>query len=83
MFKFGPTSELISDNRCQFTSKFFKDFYRILTIHNVFNTTYHPKTNAQAEIFNKKILDAIRCYINDHPRDCDLFTTALTYAYNC
>ena len=83
VFNFGPPSELISDNGRQFTSRFFMDVCRILTIHNAFTTTYHPQTNAQAERFNRTILAAIRSYTNDHPRDWDLYTPALTYAYNC
>ena len=77
VFNFGPPSELISDNGRQFSSRFFQEVCGILTIHNVFITTYHPQTNAQAERVNRTIEAAIRSYTNDHPRDWDLYTPAL------
>ena len=49
---------------------------------NLFTTTYHPQTNGQIERFNRTILAAIRHYVADHPKDWDLFTDALTFAYN-
>jgi len=82
VFTYGPPAELIADNGRQFTSRFFQDVCKILTIHNSFTTTYHPQTNGQVERFNRTILSALRTYIADHPRDWDLYSSALTYAYN-
>ena len=83
VFNFGPPTDLISDNGKQFTSKFFLDVCRILKVHNAFTTTYHPQTNGQVERFNRTIVSTLRAYIGDHPRDWDLYTPAITYAYNC
>ena len=82
VFNYGPPTDLLADNGKQFTSKFFLDVCRILNIHNSFTTTYHPQTNGQVERFNRTILAALRAYIHDHPKDWDLYTSALTYAYN-
>ena len=60
VFNFGPPTDLISDNRKQFTSKFFLDGCRILKVHNAFTTTHHPPTNGQVEIFNRTIFSALR-----------------------
>ena len=35
------------------------------------------------ERFNRTIKSAIRSYLTDHPKDWDLYTGALTFAYNC
>ena len=82
IFVYGPPVKVLSDNGKQFTAKFFMDVCRILGVKNVFTTTYHPQTNGQAERFNRTILTALRHYTAEHPKDWDLFTDALTYAYN-
>jgi len=83
VFNYGPPKELISDNGGCFTSKFFLDVCSILSIKNNFTTTYHPQANGQVERYNRTILAALRTYVADHPKDWDLYTDALTYAYNC
>ena len=35
------------------------------------------------ERYNRTLKAAIRSYLNDHPTDWDLYTSSLTYAYNC
>ena len=83
VFNFGPPIDLLADNGKCFTAKFFQDVCQILNIHNSFTTTYHPQANGQVERFNRTIKTAIRAYLADHPPDWDLYTDALTYAYNC
>ena len=82
VFSYGPSVILLSDNGPQFTAKFFQDVCRILDIKNVFTTTYHPQSNGQVERFNRTMLNALRSYVADHPKDWDLYTDAITYAYN-
>ena len=79
---YRPTLLLLADNGKQFISKLFQEICRLLGVKNLFSTTYHPHTNGQVERFNRTILAAIRPYVSDHPHDWDLFTDALTYAYN-
>ena len=83
IFHYGPPVDLIADNGKQFTAKFFQDVCRTLNVNNIFTTTYHPQTNGQVERFNRTILSALQTYIADHPNDWDLYTDAITYAYNC
>ena len=82
VFVYGPPVSVLSDNGKQFTARLFVDTCRFLGIKNVFTTTYHPQTNGQVERFNRTILSALRHYVAEHPRDWDLFSDALTYAYN-
>lgn len=82
VFVYGPPVHLLSDNGSQFTSKFFQNVCRILGVKNLFTTTYHPQCNGQVERFNRTMLAALRHYVADHPKEWDLFTDALTYAYN-
>ena len=79
---YGPPLLLLADNGMQFISKLFQEICSLLGVKDLFTTTYHPQTNGQAERFNRTILAAIRHDVSDHPHDWDLFTDALTYAYN-
>ena len=74
---------MISDNSGCFKSKFFLDVSSIPSIKNNFTTTYNPQANGQVERYNRTILAALRTNVADHRKDWDLYTDALTYAYNC
>lgn len=58
------------------------EFCRILNAKNAFTTTYNTQTNFKSERFNQTILGSLRSCIEDHPRDRDLCTPALTYDNN-
>lgn len=82
VFTYGPPVFVLSDNGKQFTARFFQNVCRILGVSNLFTTTYHPQCNGQVERFHRTIIAALRHYVSDHPKEWDLFTDALTYAYN-
>ncbi|CDF36784.1 unnamed protein product [Chondrus crispus] len=82
VFVYGPPVKLLSDNGTQFTARFFQNVCRILGICNVFTTTYHPQSNGQVERFNRTLTSALRKYVGEHPKDWDLFSDAVTFAYN-
>ena len=82
VFVYGPPVDLLSDNGKQFASRLFQEVCRILGVKNRFTSTYHPQCNGQVERFNRTLLSAIRHYVGDHPKEWDLFTDALTFAYN-
>ena len=79
---YGPPLWLLSDNGKQFTARFFQHVCRILGIENLFTTTYHPQCNGQVERFNRTILAGLRHFIGDHPKEWDMYSDSLTYAYN-
>ena len=54
----------------------------ILGIRNLYTTTFHPQTNGQVERFNRTILAALRKYVREERKTWDLFSHAVTYAYN-
>lgn len=83
VFVYGPPLKVLADNGKQVTARLFQESFQILGIRNLFTTTYHPQTNGQVERFNRTILSALRHYVAEHPKDWDLFTDALTFAYNC
>ena len=79
---YGAPLKLLSDNGKQFTARFFQRVCNLLGVKNVYTTTYHPQTNGQVERFNRTLLAGIRSYSVEHPKDWDLYTDVLTYAYN-
>lgn len=82
VYYYGPPDTLLSDNGKQFFTRFFQDICRTQGIKNLFTTTYHPQWNGQVERYNRSLLAAIRHYIEDHPKDWDLYTETIRYAYN-
>ena len=83
IFVYGIPLDVLTDNGAQFASRFFADVCRILRAKLRFTTTYHPQANGQVERFNRTIKAALRHYIGEHPKDWDLYTDVLTFAYNC
>ena len=82
MLPYGAPIWLLSDNGKKFIAKLFRETCRILGVKNLYTRTYHPQTNGQVERLNRTILASLRHYVAEHPKDWDLFSDALTYAYN-
>lgn len=80
IFNYGLPTDLIVGNGLQFTSKFFLNVFRIINGPNSFKTTNHSQKNGKLKTFNRTIITALHAYINAHPKDWDLYTSALTYA---
>lgn len=83
VYNFGTPKIVLTDNGSQFASRFFLQVCKILGIHKVFTTEYHPQTNGQAERFNRTILASLRDYVSESQKDWDEWLEPLTYAYNC
>lgn len=79
---FGIPKTVLTDNGSQFSSKLMLETYRILGAKGLFTTTYHPQTNGQCERFNSTLLSTVRKHTEDHPKDWDLYTSMMTFAYN-
>ena len=82
VFVYGPPLTLLSDNGPQFAAKLFIDICRISGAKKVFTTTYHRQCDGQVKHFNHTIINALRHYVADHPKEWDLFTGALNFANN-
>lgn len=82
VFVYGPPKTVFLDDGRQFIARFFQETCRFIGMRNVYKTTYNPKCKGQVERFNRTIITAPRHYIGNHPRQWDLLTGALNYAYN-
>ncbi|KAK3084611.1 hypothetical protein FSP39_016239 [Pinctada imbricata] len=71
--RFGYPFEIFTDQGRNFESDLFKNLCAQLQIHKARTTPYRPSGNGQVERYNRTLMDAIRCYINDRPEDWDLY----------
>lgn len=78
----GSPKWLLSGNNKQFTAQFFQPVCKVSGAENRFSTTYHPQCSGRTEQVSRAILQALGYYVASHPRDWDLYTDILTYAYN-
>ncbi len=79
-FCYGHPKTLLTDNGMQMTDKFFTHVCQILGVKNFFTTIYHPQTNGQAERFNRTILASLQPYMEDHPKEWDLYADTVAFA---
>ena len=61
----GMPQDIVSDRDAKFTSKAWKDFCEIFTIHQSMSTAYHTRTNEQSEVANKAIIPQIKKMVQE------------------
>ena len=77
---FGCPLEVHTDCGKNFESHLFKAFCKVFEIAKTRTTPYHPAGNGQCEIFNRTILQMIRCYISRGLKDWDEHLPLITMA---
>lgn len=82
VFLYGSLTDLIADNGKKFTSKFFQEVRLVLNVHNAFTMTCNAQALGHVKRFSWTIKSTSSIYIGNHPRECDFYTSAITYAYN-
>lgn len=80
---YGSPFELVCNNGGCFRSMYFQDVCGIMSIQNNITTTYHLQKNGRAERYHFTIQFALLTYVAEQPRDLDLYTYVLAYAYTC
>jgi transposase InsO family protein len=71
-----------SDYGRQFTSECFKTCCKAMGVQHIFTSEYHPQANGQVERFNRTILARLRALVGEEQGTLDLYSSAVTYAYN-
>jgi len=56
VFAYGPPKTILTDNGPQFTAKFLLEVHRILGVHAIFTSAYHPESNGQTERYNRTLV---------------------------
>lgn len=52
VFNYGPPKRIVSYKDGYFTSKFFQDLCRLMSIEKAFTTMYRPQTNGHVDTYN-------------------------------
>jgi len=78
---FGPPEHLLSDNGTNYSSALFAEVCKLLLIHRIFTTPYHPQGDAVSERFNQTLQRAISKLTTDASR-WDLHLPLACAAYN-
>lgn len=78
----GLPKEIISDRDSVFTSLFLTTMHTLLKVKLKPSSAYHPETDGQTEIVNRKIEEMLRCYVDQNQSDWDEFLTDIEVACN-
>jgi hypothetical protein len=78
----GIPSAIISDRDPRFTSKFWKELWKLLGTQLKMSTAYHPQTDGQTERTNRTVEEMLRSFVNANANDWDRHLTAVEIALN-
>ena len=77
----GIPSEILTDQGSNFTSQLLTELYRMLHIHPIRTTPYHPQTDGLVERFNQTLKSMLRKAATKEGRDWDKMIPFLLFTY--
>lgn len=78
----GLPSTIVSDRDPVFMSNFWKCLFSMVGVKLTPSSSYHPQTDGQTEIVNRKVEEMLRCYVDEQQSNWDCFLVDLEVAYN-
>ena len=79
--RMGIPREILSDQGSNFMSQLLKEIYRLLHIHPIRTTPYHPQTDGLVERFNKTLKSMLKRVASEEGRDWDTLLPYILFAY--
>ena len=79
--RFGAPRTIISDEGCHFANKLLAKLMSSYGVKHVMSLAYHPQSNGQAEISNRKIKNILEKTVNDGRKDWSLKLEDALWAY--
>ena len=73
--------EILSDQGTNFMSQLLKEIYRLLNIHPIRTTPYHPQTDGLVERFNRTLKSMLKKVASEEGRDWDTLLPYILFAY--
>ena len=78
----GLPDSIVSDRGVQFTSKFWRDLCKSLSIEVCLSSAYHPQSNGQTERTNQTLEQYFRCSCTCSQDDWISLLPCAEFAYN-
>ena len=80
--RYGAPERVLTDRGSPFLSTLAYEVYKILNIHKLNTTAYHPQTNGMVERFNSTLVAMLAMYVGSNQKDWDKFIPYCLFAYN-
>lgn len=77
----GIPQEILTDMGSNFNSALIKELCRLLKVHKLFSSPYHPQANGLVENFNGTLKKMLRCYSQQKTLDWDVCLPYVLFAY--
>ena len=78
--RFGYPVQIVTDQGSTFESQLFQEMCKLLRIRKSRTSGYRPSANGQAEIKNRVLMAAVRCFVNKNQRDWDIYIPLIASA---
>jgi len=77
----GVPREILTDQGSNFTSRLLAELYRLLHVHPIRTSPYHPQTDGLVERFNQTLKSMLRKTARTEGKDWDKLIPYLLFAY--
>ena len=77
----GVPQEILTDQGSNFTSQLLAELYRLLHVHPIRTSHYHPQTDGLVERFNQTLKSMLRKAATNEGKDWDKLVPYLLFAY--
>ena len=79
--RLGIPEEILTDQGSNFTSQLLAELYRLLHVHPIRTSPYHPQTDGLVERFNQTLKSMLRKAATEECKDWDKLVPYLLFAY--
>ena len=77
----GIPRDILTDQGSNFNSQLLVELYRLLHVHPIRTSLYHPQTDGMVERFNKTLKSMLRKLVEGEGKNWDVFHPYLLFAY--
>ena len=79
--RIGIPREILTDQGSNFTSQLLAELYRLLNIHPIVTSPYHPQTDGLVERFNQTLKSMLRRFSDEEGKEWDKMIPYILFAY--